>query len=85
MQTLYEYMNGLTMKDHAAFVKRCGISKTALYAVRGGSLKLSLDTALDIHEKTDGKVDPRTLTKEGIWRQLDEFYAKQKRRRARKA
>ncbi len=81
MQTLDEYMNSLTMKEHAKFVRDVPISSQALYAVRRGSMKLSISTALDLHDMTQGKVDPRPLTKGDVWGRLEAFFKAHKGRR----
>lgn len=87
MQTLNEYMESLTVKEHArmfkVFVEGVPISRSGLHAVRTGENFASIAAALKIHELSGEVVDPKSMTKPGmVWEQLDAYYAKKKTRKA---
>lgn len=89
MHTLNEYLDSLTVSEHArmikVFIEGVPITRTGLYGIRSGRANGSIASALRFYELSDKQVDPRSITKPGeVWNLLDAYYEEYKRAKSRK-
>ncbi len=89
MQTLNDFMRSLPIHEHTRMLKKLvfevPLSRNSIYALRRGSMRVSLSTALKIFEVSGQKADPKPMTNPDIWEGLDAYYkAKANEKKGRK-